>query len=159
MKKNKTLIILLLAVIVGIIAYVAYNNSGKENETGNQETTSLKEITIGYPYLRIALPVLVAKENGYFEEEGLNVKLHPYETAQPMMDAIVSGKIDLGGFCALPITFGAMARSKTDLLFIGGMFEDDTHPISVLIVKDTVKIKSIKDLKGKKIGIFTNKSL
>ena len=75
------------------------------------------------------------------------------------MDAIVSGKIDLGGFCALPITFGAMARSKTDLLFLGGMYEDDAHKISVILIKkDNDTIKSVKDLKGKKIGILPTRA-
>jgi NitT/TauT family transport system substrate-binding protein len=152
MKKNKIIPIIIGLVLISLIAYY-FINKGKE--TGEPSKT---EIIIGYPTLRIALPVLVAYDQGYFEDEGLNVKLKSYQTAQPMMDALVSGKINFGGFCALPITFGAMARSKTDLLFLGGMYEDDSHPISVLLVKDTTIIKNIQDLKGKKIGILPTRA-
>lgn len=152
MKRSK--LALTIIILIAITFIVQSCNSVNEKE----KTTELEELVIGYPYLRIALPVIVAYHNGYFKEQGLNVTLKPYETAQPMMDAIVSGKIDLGGFCALPITFGAMARSKTPLLFLGGMYEDDAHPISLLLVKDTTNIKKIKDLKGKKIGILPTRA-
>lgn len=123
-----------------------------------EKKTNITELTIGHPTLRIALPVFVAQEKGYFEDEGLTINLKSYQTAQPMMDALVSGKIDVGGFCALPITFGAMARSKTELYFVGGMYEDNEHPISIAIIKDTANIKSIKDLKNKKIGILPTRA-
>ena len=151
--KNKKLISLI--IICSALILVVYYITSQGEDDGPIENN---EIVIGYPTLRIALPVLVAYDKGYFEEEGLDVTLKSYQTAQPMMDALVTGKIDLGGFCALPITFGAMARSKTDLLFLGGMFEDDLHPISVLLIKDSLKIKNIQDLKGKKIGILPTRA-
>ncbi|NPA43975.1 MAG: ABC transporter substrate-binding protein [Chlorobi bacterium] len=148
---KKKLTISLVLILIAISAYYYYNKDNKGDDTK-------KEVVIGYPHLRIALPVIVAYHNGYFEEEGLDVKLKSYITAQPMMDAIVSGKIEMGGFCALPITFGAMARTNENLFFIGGMFEDDDHIISELLVKDTTQIKSIPDLKGKKIGILPTRA-
>ena len=151
MKKNKIIPIVIVLIAVFAIAYFLLTKEEKP-------IISNTEITIGYPTLRIALPVLVAYDKGYFKDEGLDVTLKSYQTAQPMMDALVSGKIKLGGFCALPITFGAMARSKTDLLFLGGMYEDDNHPISVLLVKDTTVIKNVQDLKGKKIGILPTRA-
>jgi NitT/TauT family transport system substrate-binding protein len=75
-----------------------------------------------------------------------------------MMDALVSGSLDVGGYCALPITFSAMSRSKTPLLFITSMMEDDEHPISMLIVKKESGIAAIKDLSGKRIGILPTRA-
>lgn len=152
MKKTNFLIYVLIAFSLIFNACTSKNKKEKTSETDSEQ------VVIGYPYLRIALPVIVAYNNGFFKEEGLDVTLKPYETAQPMMDALVSGKIDLGGFCALPITFGAMARSKIPLLFLGGMYEDDSHPISLLLVKDTNEIKTISDLKEKKIGILPTRA-
>jgi len=149
-----TLLISITLIAIGIYYFIIPSNENLKSTSSKN-----KQITIGYPNLRIALPVIVAKDKGYFKDEGLDVKLKSYETAQPMMDAIISGKINLGGFCALPITFGAMARSKTDLLFLGGMYEDDAHKISVMLVKkDNNTIKSVKDLKGKKIGILPTRA-
>lgn len=154
MKKKAIILgVLSLSILIGLYFYL------NPNQNENEKNQSNKEIVIGYPHLRIALPVIVAYENDYFNEVGLqNVSLKSYITAQPMMDAIISGKIDLGGFCALPITFGAMAKSNQELLFLGGMYEDENHPISELIVKDTINIKSIKDLEGKRIGILPTRA-
>ena len=150
--KKRNLIIMLSTIVILIVAVVLITKKKKTTEIESNE------IVIGYPTLRIALPVFVAQEMGYFKEQELNISLKSYETAQPMMDALVSGKINIGGFCALPITFGAMARSKTPLLFFGGMYENDKHPISILIVKDSLKIKTIKDLEGKRIGILPTRA-
>jgi len=153
MKESTIIIFSVMALVAaGYYYFVKFN-------VVKQDTSASKELIIGYPNLRIALPVIVAKDKGYFKEQGLNIKLKSYQTAQPMMNAIVTGKINLGGFCALPITFGAMARSKIDLLFLGGMYEDDNHKISVILVgKDNKEIKSVKDLKGKKIGILPTRA-
>ena len=106
-KKNLYIGLAIFLIGVAIVFFMLKRNGD------NVDTED--DIVIGYPSLRIALPVFVAQENGYFKEQGLNVMLEEYQTAQPMMDALVSGKIDIGGFCALPITFGAIARSKTGL--------------------------------------------
>jgi len=116
------------------------------------------KLTIGYSALRISLPVFVAEKKGLFKKHGLDVQLQKYETAQPMMDALVSGGIDVGGYCALPITFSAMVRSKTPLLFLTAMMEDENHLISMLIVKKNSGISTIKQLKGKRIGILPTRA-
>lgn len=152
MKKANLLIYVLIAFTL-IFGACNSKNSNKKTTKSDSE-----KVIIGYPHLRISLPVIVAYDRGYFEDEGLDVTLKSYVTAQPMMDAIVTGKINMGGFCALPITFGAMARSNQELLFLGGMYEDDDYPISELIVKDTANITSVKDLEGKRIGILPTRA-
>ena len=116
------------------------------------------QVTIGYAALRISLPVFVAQDRGLFEKRGLSVTLQKYDTAQPMMDALVSGGIDVGGYCALPITFSAIARSKVNLLFLTALMEDQTHPVSMLIVRDDSGINSIGDLANKRIAILPTRA-
>jgi len=146
----------LLALL--LIFVLASCNNDKTIKPKQSDQNELIELTIGYPHLRIALPVIVAYDQGFFKSEGLDVDLKSYSTAQPMMDAIISGKINLGGFCALPITFGAMAKSNQKVLFVGGMFENEEFPISELIVKDTAVIKSISDLNDKRVGILPTRA-
>ena len=55
----------------------------------NDEKTIAK-VTIGYPVLRIALPVFVAKEKGFFDKQGLNVELKGYDTALNRDDEVLS---------------------------------------------------------------------
>ena len=115
----------------------------------------VEEISIGYSALRISLPIFVAQEKGYFVNEGLKATLVSFDTAQPMMNSLVAGSIQMAGYTALPITFSAMLRSKTDLYFATAMLEDQKHRISYLIVRrDTPQNFTIADLRGKRIGIL-----
>jgi len=120
------------------------------------------EIIIGYPKLRIALPVLIAYKKNFFQKYKLqNVKIKEYPTAEKMMNSFVSeeNKIYLGGFCALPIAFNVIHEHDINLMFIAGLYEDDSNPISFLLVKyENETINDIKDLEGKRIGIFPTKA-
>lgn len=112
------------------------------------------KIKIGYSRLRISLPVFVAQEKGFFKKNGLDVELEMFDTAQPLMDALCGGKLDVAGYCAFPITFSAQLRSKKKLYYTTALMEDDAHPISLFVVGKDSHIKTIADLKGKNIGIL-----
>jgi len=120
----------------------------------NAETAELKKVKIGYSRLRISLPVFVAQEKGIFEKNGLAVELEMFDTAQPLMDALCGGKLDLAGYCAFPITFSAQLRSGKNLLYATMLMEDSAHPISMFVVRKDSLISSIADLKGKRVGIL-----
>ena len=113
------------------------------------------KVKIGYSALRISLPIFVAMERGYFEEQGLDVALERFDTAQPLMQALVAGTVDMAGYTALPITYTSMLRANKSLYFVTAMMEDNAHPISILLVKkNETEIGEISDLKGKKIGVL-----
>jgi NitT/TauT family transport system substrate-binding protein len=112
------------------------------------------KVTIGYSKLIISLPVFVAADQGLFAQNGLDVALEEFETAQPLMDALVSGKIDVAGYTAYAITMNASLRAKKELYYLTSLVEDARHPISKLLVKKDSPIKSIADLKGKRVGIL-----
>lgn len=144
----------LLFTILTLPLLTLFACHGREQE----QVANSSDVRIGYAALRISLPVFVAQDRGLFKKRGLNIQLTKYDTAQPMMDALVSGGIDVGGYCALPITFSAMARSKVDLLFLTALMEDQNHPISMLIVRNDSGINSIADLANKRIGILPTRA-
>ena len=124
-------------------------------ESPSQEAS----LTIGYSRLRISLPVFVAQQKGIFSRHGIKANLVMYDTAQPMMQALVEGKIDIAGYTAYPITYSAIARSHKALYFITVMVEDQQHRISFLLrpkprAGESPRIKTIRDLKGKRVGIL-----
>ena len=143
--------LIILAVVLIIVFWLVKSPLFKTTKEG----TGNNNIIIGYSALRISLPVFVAQEKGYFQQEGLNVTLERFDTAQPLMNSLVAGNIQVGGYTALPITYNAMLRSKTDLYFVTAMIEDQNHRISYFIVpKDAPDNLTIADFKGKKIGIL-----
>jgi NitT/TauT family transport system substrate-binding protein len=140
-------LIIIAIVSIGVIVFLVRSCNSKRNGTPSS-------ISIGYSRLRISLPIFVAQERNLFQKHGISADLVKYETAQPLMQALVEGKIELGGYTALPITFSAMQRSNQLLYFSTAMLEDQKHRISYLLRKKGSSIRAISDLTGKKVGIL-----
>ncbi len=93
-------------------------------------------------------PIVIAKERGYFAEQGLNVVIQ--EPADPSMPPklVAANKIDLAITYQPNLTIDVAAglpliRSATLI----------ATPLNTLMVLDNNKINDMSDLKGKKIGI------
>ncbi len=149
LRRVRTVLLVLLS-----IASVASCSKAADNPA-----PTLDEVDIGYSRLRISLPVFVAKERGIFEKHGIQANLRVYDTAQPLMQALVEGQVDIAGYTALPITFNGMLRSNKELYFVTTMVEDQDHRISYLLRPATQpgqspELNAVSDLKGKTIGIL-----
>jgi NitT/TauT family transport system substrate-binding protein len=113
------------------------------------------EVAVGVSTLRISLPVLVAVDRGLFADEGLAVELRRYETAQPLVDEVLDGRIDAGGYAALPIVAAALARGGDAPSLATMLVEDEAHPISRLVRRaGDVTLESPADLAGRRVGIL-----
>lgn len=152
---TKKLSISIVALIgIALIGYFIYNAMSTKAQTDNK-------VYINYAQLRISTPILVAREQGYFKEVGLDVELRPSPTGQTVIDELVSGSTQIAGYSALPIVFNAIAKTKKEIIFVSALFENKEHPITRLIVSPQIKEKgifSIADLKGKRIGILNTKA-
>lgn len=83
-----------------------------------------EDVTIGVLNTTSTAPVFLAVDRGYFKQEGLNAKIVPFDSAQPVALAAVSGDIDFGttgvtsafytlaGQGALRIVSGAYSERK-----------------------------------------------
>jgi len=118
------------------------------------------KIVVGYSKLKISLPLFIASKRGLFNKYGLEVEFKEYNNAKDIVDAIISQEIQLGGYCALPVVFEAMAlNEEVKFNFIGGVFEDESHPISYLLRRKEIEIENennydLRQIEGHKIGYF-----
>ena len=93
------------------------------------------------------LPIYVAQEKGLFKEKGLEVEIiSPSETADGLKLA-TSGNVDMA-VSYEPQTIIA-ASAGLDVKVVGRLVE---HPLTTLLFLKSDKIKTPKDLEGKKIG-------
>ncbi len=112
-------------------------------------------LVVGYSALRISLPVFVAKERGLFRRHGLRVRLKRYETAQPLVEEVLDGRVLAGGYAALPIVFTAASRDGSRVRLTTALVEDRARPVSYLLrPKSRHDLRSAADLRGARIGIL-----
>jgi len=113
------------------------------------EKTKLK-IAVGGQDQFIYLPATLALQLGYYKDEGLEVEIDNFSGGSKAEEALLGGSADVvTGFYDHTITLQAKQQKiETVALF-------DNFPGLVLLVgsKSADKIKSIADLKGKKVGV------
>jgi aliphatic sulfonates family ABC transporter substrate-binding protein len=91
----------------------------------------------------------VADRLGYFKEEGLDVELSVFSYGPPIIEAFTNKSVDIGLVGDLP-AFSGIANG-VDVQIVGIYHSSDkSHG---LIVRDSARINSLPDLKGKKMAV------
>jgi ABC-type nitrate/sulfonate/bicarbonate transport system substrate-binding protein len=112
--------------------------------SANPETTNFPVAGVNDPQFGSA--VMLAVENGYFRNQGLNVDLKVFATGAAQKEPIVAGQIPVG---VVGQQVWLIMRAAGVPISIIAKSSDVSETIQ-LIVSD--KIKEPKDLEGKKIG-------
>ena len=92
-------------------------------------------------------PLIVAQENGYFKSTGLEVKMIAPADPNDPPKLVAAGKVDLA--VSYQPQLHVQVSEGLPLARIGTLV---STPLNSLVVLEGGPIKSIKDLKGKKIG-------
>ena len=88
MKKVITLIVCLVIIVICFIFYSFWTNKSNDNLT----KVKVAEVTHSVFYA----PQYVALEQGYFEDEGLDIELTLTSGADNVMAAVLSGDVNIG---------------------------------------------------------------
>src|SRR5262249_43403873 len=91
------------------------------------------------------LPYIVAGERGFFEKEGLRVRLITFRGTNLMLTALLAGELDYATI--LPFLTGASARGLP-VKILAAVTKSSSY-----VIISRPEINNIKGLKGKKIGI------
>ena len=92
------------------------------------------------------LGVYVAKELGYFEEEGINLDLASFESGLQSLRGGVAGSVDLLGASAEPVISAISRGAKIRSVF------SYAHKLTVVMVAQK-SIQKSAELRGKNLGI------
>jgi len=121
------------------------------NSDGGQEPI---DIVAGVATSMSSIDLLLGIQQGFFEEEGLNVSTVPSQTGAAGVTQLVSNQIQvaLGGLSG---TITAVSQG-IPIVFVSGGIADTTSPegswYGTLVSPDS-GIKSFKDLAGKKVAL------
>lgn len=108
----------------------------------------LKKFKVGYLASPGHVLYFVAKEKGFFEEEGLDVELFLFTNSGEGLNAISSCKVDVGSFgTAAPLTF---ISKGTDFVIFGGQ-QTEGHGI-VALPQKAKELTDLNSFKGKTIA-------
>jgi len=140
-------------IIAFILILTGCSQSKSVNGTAEGKNTT---VTIGYQ--QSLSPVLLAKEKGWFEKEfkkkGVNVKWAEFQSGPPQFEAMSSGRIDFAQVGNAPVIVGQAANIPFKEIALSS---EGTKGNAILVQKNS-KIKSLKDLKGKKIAVAKGSS-
>ncbi len=97
-------------------------------------------------------PAIVARELGFYEDEGIEVELLASETTIPYMAFLANGQADLSMFDA-PQTFQALNAQQP----IKVIFEGMQYAPEIVFVKADSEAQSLEDLLGTTIGMASDR--
>jgi NitT/TauT family transport system substrate-binding protein len=116
---------------------------------GGVQAKELVKLNVGALTISGHAKIFVAKERGFFADEGLDVNLALFTSSSDIITALRAEKLDI---CATRISalLSYIARGQ-DALLLGGEMSDDSMYITTL--ENAGTIKSVEDFKGKRVAV------
>lgn len=145
-----------IAIGVGIVLLATILIIVIKNTSTNLTDKDWPKLRIGYLPIAAELPLFVAIEQGYFEEAGIEFELVRFASSNEMGNAATADRIDiLSGAASNPIFDIGHVSGKKHLVFAVNPYSDTPgHVTDHLIVQKDSGIKTLTDLKGKKVASF-----
>lgn len=121
------------------------SGSGSGSSAGAGSGSKTTTISVGYqPDLHGAAPMLIAQQQGYFKQEGLNVNLVRFPTGPPLFAALQAGKLQFG--YEGPGVAATVIKGGGEIITVDSLNKGDE-------IISNPSIKTVKDLKGQTVGV------
>ena len=145
-----------LSTIVTLSFSLIACSKEKPTELKGQDESKEQLTTLNIGYQKAALKFIVAKQNKTFEQAfpGVKIQWKEFPAGPQTLEALNVGAIDVGYTGDTPVIFALSAGKPIQYL----AYENGSkNAHSLLLPKDST-IQSLKDLKGKRIGVTQGSS-
>lgn len=150
--RQRALVFAITGLTVGVTACSSASSAGGSASSGASGAPELSTITIGAVLSADTVTLQIAKDKGFFKQQGLNVKIIPEATTNATATGLLSHTMDFGDQNYI----GMLEQEKTVPGLNQRIVADDTQASmdnDVLIVGKSSKLTSIAQLKGKKVSV------
>ena len=125
------------------------------NKDDKKATDSSSEYKIGVLSIDDSFPIYVAKEEGLFEKEGVNVKVVPFKSSSEESQALESKSIDM--MMNDMVVQSLLKKSNTDTKILATAYgAKPEEGRFVVLAAPNSNIKTAEEFYGKKVGISKN---
>jgi NitT/TauT family transport system substrate-binding protein len=115
-------------------------------------------VKVGYIRIVNCSSIFIAHDNGYFQDEGIEVDLVPLIGGEKIMTALQKGEVDVGFSNVASTIFGFDDGAKF-VSIVGGAAQDATCPVHGIFVRANSSIQTVADLENTKIAVNTNRAI
>src|SRR3989344_1691066 len=147
---KRTILIPLSVLALAIVGYGIYHSQTADNQT---TSPSADKVKIAYKKSIPSFPIFVGINEGYFRKYNLEVEPIAFESTNQMIEAIVRGDVDASAVGSTEPALAAEAESPGNFKFYGQVRWDKNNFLDYLMVKRDSPIRSVTELRGKRIGV------
>lgn len=141
---------LLAFLTAGSLAACDTQESNETNAASkDEEKVTGETIRFGVLPAESAIPIILANEKGFFEEEGTNVEIESFSSPNDRNVAIQSKELD--GTISDVMTEATFKQNETDMTITSGILEDFK-----ILASPQSGITEMKELANKKITLVPN---
>lgn len=110
-------------------------------------------VDVGMLKLASSAPLFIGIEKGFFKEENIDAKPKWFDAAQPIAVATAGGSVDVGATGITASLYNMVAGGQKLTIVADKGREQKGYSSTALMVPADSPVKTIEELKGKKIGI------
>ncbi len=152
--RAKGLLVMMSMLVVASLALVGCSNEQKpaESNQASDQTAAPIPVKIGTLATEDFLPLWAAEENNYFAEEGLQVEITQFQSAQELSTALASGAID-GAMTDIPVA-ATLTQGGTPMTiqWVTLGMEPSQGRFGIMVGPNS-QVQSVSELAGVPVGV------
>lgn len=117
----------------------------------NGGSAELEALTLSIPPVGDSLPIYIALDEGYFEDEGLDITLVPAANGATSINAVVSASTDLA-LVSYPSLIVAKSSGIPVTIAALGVDGTEDYQAGIYTLEDS-NIQSVEDIVGKRVAV------